>query len=246
VAADDPVALCAHGSALWHRLGLSALGVEWEERDGVGRRLGDASPVYLGALTLASSVPASALADAVAGLSGRVGVCDSWETLDLSAFGFRRAWVHAWMLRSPAPVRTPVPPGLHVVAARTPADVMVFEQTVFEAADGRFEESWRGTVHPASTSLSVPGVTLFTGWLDGVPVGTSLAAVDGRVVQVSGVAVMPSARRRGVGTALTAAAVAVAPELPAVLDSTTLGHGVYLGLGFRDVGRNAIWERRPV
>jgi hypothetical protein len=28
-----------------------------------------------------------------------------------------------------------------------------------------------------------------------------------------------------------------------VLDGTELGHGVYLGLGFRDVGLNTLWER---
>jgi hypothetical protein len=238
----EAVALCAHGDSLWHRLGLSALGVGWEERDGIARRTGAASEVYLGAITLSPAVTAAQLDAAVAGLEGSFRVCDSFERLDLGPLGWRRAWTHPWMLRPPSPVTAPAVEGLRVAAVRTAVEVGIFERTIFEAADGNPDWAPPGTVHPPQ-SLRVPGLTLFIAWLDGEPVGTSLAAVDDRVVQVSGVSVLRRARRRGVGAVVTAAAVAVAPDRPAVLDSTSLGHGVYLGLGFRDVGRNTLWER---
>jgi GNAT superfamily N-acetyltransferase len=239
----DAVALCAHGDSLWHRLGLSALGVGWEERDGIAWRAGPASEVYLGAMTLSPAATASQLSAAVAGLDGRFRVCDSYHRLDLGPLGWRRAWTHPWMLRPPSPVDAPAFEGLRVAPVRTAAELGVFERTIFEAADGNPDWAPPGTVHPAPQTLHVPGLTLFIAWLDGLPVGTSLAAVDDRMVQVSAVSVLAQARRRGVGAAVTAAAVAVAPDRPAVLDSTELGHGVYLGLGFRDVGLNALWER---
>jgi len=239
----EAVALCVHGESLWHRLGLSALGVGWEERDGVARRTGDAAVVFLGAMTLDASATAAQLDAAVRGLSGRVMVRDSFAVLDLAPLGWRRWRMHPWMLREPAPVAEPRVEGLEVRPVTTSDEVRLFERTIFAAADGDPDWAPAGSVHPAPQTLHVPGLTLFLAWLDGEPVGTALAAVDARVVQVSAVSVMEPARRRGVGTALTAACVALHPGLPAVLDSTDLGHGVYRGLGFGDVGESVLWER---
>jgi GNAT superfamily N-acetyltransferase len=242
---DDATAveLCIHGDSLWHRLGLSARGVGWEERDGIARRTGAASEVFLAAMTLSPWVTAEQLDAGVAGLGGLVRVCDSYDHLALATLGWRRAWTHPWMLRAPAPVVVPEVEGLRVARVETAEEVGVFERTIFVAADGNPDWAPRGSVHPAPQSLHVAGLALFVAWLNGEPVGTSLAAVDERVVQVSAVSVLQGARRRGVGAAVTAAAVALAPDRPAVLDSTDLGHGVYARLGFRDVGLNTIWER---
>jgi GNAT superfamily N-acetyltransferase len=147
------------------------------------------------------------------------------------------------MLRPPGPVAAPRVEGLSVRAVATADEVRLFERTIFGAADGNPDWAPAGSVHPAEETLRVAGLTLFLAWLDGEPVGTALAAVDSRVVQVSAVSVQERARRRGVASALTAACIGVAPELPAVLDSTDLGHGVYLRLGFGDVGESVLWER---
>jgi GNAT superfamily N-acetyltransferase len=188
-------------------------------------------------------VTAQELVAAVADLDGRVHVCDSWNHLDLAPLGWRRIWTHPWMLRPPGPLHMRAIDGLHVAAVRTADEVRVFERTIFEAADGRPDSLPVGSVHPAPQSLHVPGLTLFVAWLDGEPVGTSLAAADEHCVQVSAVSVLARARRRGVGAALSAAAAAVAPHLPAVLDSTEMGEGVYRALGFREVGHTTLWQR---
>jgi GNAT superfamily N-acetyltransferase len=243
VTPGEAVALCIHGESTWHRLGLSALGVGWEERDRIAWRTGQTVVVFLGAMTLDARATAAQLDAVVGGLDGRVIVRDSHAVLDMAPLGWRRWRVHPWMLREPGPVRVPRVPGLEVRPVATAEEVRLFERTVFGAADGNPDWAPAGSVHPAPQTLHVPGLTLFLAWLDGEPVGTALAAVDSRVVQVSAVAVEGGARRRGVGSALTAACVGVAPSLPAVLDSTDLGHGVYLGLGFRDVGESVLWER---
>jgi GNAT superfamily N-acetyltransferase len=239
----DPVALAARGESVWHRLGLRALGIGWFEDGTVAWRTGSCSPVFLGALSLRAGVPAERLAGAVASLAGEVAVRDTGGAEDLGPFGFTLQAREPWMLRPPGPVpEAPLPPGLVVVPCRTPAEVEVFERTSVEAFTGSLSSWTPGDVHPAA-SPHVPGLTLLLASLDGHPVGTAIAATDGTVLNVAGVAVLKSARRQGIGTAITAACLAIAPDLPAVLSSSEEGHPVYRSLGFTDAGPSALWWR---
>ncbi len=81
-------------------------------------------------------------------------------------------------------------------------------------------------------------VRLFTASLEGRKVGTSIAIRSGDVGGVYNVGVVEEARRRGVGSALTWAAVdtsrAWGCEL-AVLQSTAMAHAMYEAMGFRTV-----------
>lgn len=98
---------------------------------------------------------------------------------------------------------------------------------------------------------------LGTGWEPEAPVDDSLARrfvfayaemarrTGGRVLDVDWVAVLPQARGRGYGGAVTSAALAVAPELPAMLISSDDGHPVYRRLGFWDLFRATMWEHPP-
>ncbi len=235
--------LCVHGESLWHRLGLSALGIAWVEEGTVARRTADAVPVYLAAMSLLPQATAAELAAAAEALHGQVFVSDSFGGLDLTPLGWRLGVTQPWMLREPPQPAPVLPAGLRIAPVGTPEEVATFERTIFTAADGNPDWAPRGSVHPAATSLDVAGLTLLLAWLDGRPVGTALAAVDSRVVQVSAVSVLPEARRRGIGAALTQAAATLAPELPAVLSATRMGHGVYAGLGYRDAGSRALWGR---
>jgi len=74
--------------------------------------------------------------------------------------------------------------------------------------------------------------------LDDRPVGGSLGLMAGDVLGIYNVAVVPAARGRGIGRAVTLAALrdglARGCRL-AVLESTAMGHSIYVGLGFRDV-----------
>ena len=249
----DPVALAARGESLWHRLGLAAHGVGWVERGDVARRTRPATPVFLGALSLRPGVPAAHLAAAVQNLEGEVAVRDAGGTEDLGPFGFVLQAREPWMLRQPAPL-TPdtapgpaaagsAPAGLEVAPCRRPAEVELFERTSVEAFTGTTAGWVPGAIHPPAASLGVPGLTLFLARLHGQPVGTAIAAADGTVLNVAGVAVVRPARRQGIGTRLTLACLALAPSLPAVLSSSEDGHSVYRNLGFADVGPSALWWR---
>ncbi len=70
---------------------------------------------------------------------------------------------------------------------------------------------------------------------------------DGSVV-IGNVAVREEARGRGIGTAVTAAVLAAAQErdaTDAVLVSSEIGHSVYRGLGFVDIGTQTTWTWAP-
>jgi hypothetical protein len=243
----DPVALAARGESVWHRLGLGALGIGWVEDGTVARRTEAASPVFLGALSLRAGVPAARLAAAVEGLATEVVVRDSGGTEDLAPFGFVLQGREPWMLRPPGPVDAdPGPPGLVVAPCRTPAEVELFERTSVEGFTGSASGWTRGAIHPPAASLRVPGLTLLLARLDGRPAGTAIAATDGTVLNVGGVAVVQPARHQGVGTRLTAACLATAPTLPAVLSSSDEGHPLYRTLGFTDAGPTTLWWRPPV
>ena len=98
-----------------------------------------------------------------------------------------------------------------------------------------------------SPSLAAdPDVQLFVGRLDGTPVGTSIAIRSRDASGVYNVGTIPSARRRGVGAALTWAAVEAGRALghdTVVLQSSSMGLPLYSGLGFRTVAPYVVFRK---
>jgi GNAT superfamily N-acetyltransferase len=91
-----------------------------------------------------------------------------------------------------------------------------------------------------------PDVQAFTAYLEGRPVGSSLAIRTGDVCGVYSVGTRPEARRRGVGTAATWAAVSAGVGWGCslvVLQSSEMGYPVYLGMGFEVLKRYAVLHR---
>lgn len=81
-------------------------------------------------------------------------------------------------------------------------------------------------------------VRAFVGRLDGRLVGYSLAIRSSVTTGVYNVGTLPAARRRGVGTALTWAAVAAGREMGfdcAVLQSSEMAVSMYEAMGFRTI-----------
>lgn len=87
-------------------------------------------------------------------------------------------------------------------------------------------------------SVTMPGVTLHLGLLDGRPVARSMGMLLGELVAVHNVYVAPDFRKRGFGSALTAAAIAAGARegaTGACLEATILGFPVYEAMGFRKI-----------
>ncbi|RAQ95763.1 GNAT family N-acetyltransferase [Thermogemmatispora tikiterensis] len=85
----------------------------------------------------------------------------------------------------------------------------------------------------------LPGqqVRYLLGFWHGEPVGTALLTFGGDLAGLYGVATLPQARRRGVGTAMTLAAMRTAEQLGyrrATLQATPMGLNVYRRLGWQE------------
>lgn len=89
--------------------------------------------------------------------------------------------------------------------------------------------------------LATPGLRLLVRTEYSRPVAAGFAYDDRRSLGIYWLATLPARRRRGHGSALTAAAVGLAPQRPAVLSTTPAGLSVYLRLGFEVVGETTWW-----
>ena len=140
------------------------------------------------------------------------------------------------------PVPEPPPPAANVTVAEVGRD-----QLVDTAGGLGFSHELAEAVFSPSFA-SDPDVRLFTGGLDGRPAGYSIAIRSGGMSGVYAVGVARGARRRGVGTALTWAAVDAGRgwDCEAVtLQSSEMALGMYGAMGFRTVLRYADF-REPV
>jgi ribosomal protein S18 acetylase RimI-like enzyme len=111
------------------------------------------------------------------------------------------------------------------------------------AAFGGAADLTRGFVPDAI--LSDPDQRVYVARLDGEVVAAAESALVDGVLGIFGVAVVPEARRRGIGAAITAHVVADRRDDAdlAVLESSEMGEGVYGRLGFRTLMTREVWAR---
>ena len=86
----------------------------------------------------------------------------------------------------------------------------------------------------------------YLGRLEGRPVATASLFLAAGVAGIYFVSTAPEARRRGIGAAITRAALEGARALgcrTAVLGASAPGHGLYRRLGFEDVCAIEVYER---
>ena len=147
-------------------------------------------------------------------------------------------WITPGMVLDPVPDRTPAPPeGLRIELVREgPGGSAGLE--AFHVAFGS-GPVFRSAL-PEST-LRDDRFRLIVGWDADGPATCSIAVRSAREFGVYAVGTVEHARRRGYGTAITWAALAVGRDAwglsTAVLQSSELGLGVYSKMGFVEVCR---------
>lgn len=147
------------------------------------------------------------------------------------------------MVLHPIAASPPPPPDVSVDAV-TPAGMDEFITVSIEG--GMPPDAARRLYSPSFAAD--PDVRLFIGRLEGQAVGTSAAIRGGDVSGVYAVGTRPPARRRGVGTALTWAAVDAGRDWGCdtiVLDASEMGLPIYEAMGFRTVVRYAAFSLLP-
>lgn len=136
----------------------------------------------------------------------------------------------------------PLPPGLSI------ATEMEMEPwaSVFVAVFGR--PAAEAAVWLDAYAACGPEWTHFVAMLDEVPVATTSLLMAGELAGIYHVATLPHARGRGIGAAITTAALRharAAGATTAVLQSSEMGFNVYRSIGFAPAGALSLYDWRP-
>jgi len=230
----DPIGLCALADAEFHRAVYGALGINVVTAGGMWWAKRPASPVMMTGGTVAPTIDLTKVPDIRE-------FRDSWGVLELQS-PWHSEPDQPWMLRAAGHIEMPDVEGLTIDRAVDPAAVLAFERATVEIGGG-LPGHYDGAIHPAESTAALSQLHLLIGNVAGEIVATALAAVTDVAVSIQAVSTRKDVRGRGIGGAMTAAAIAVAPDLPATLTASDLGYPVYRRLGFRDVGRGIVWRR---
>lgn len=145
-----------------------------------------------------------------------------------------------------------LPAGLEIVPVRDEAtlrefiNVLALEMGVPAGSPNpaaRHHAALLEAIPPTLASEPIP--LRYLGLLDGRPVATSRIAIDGGVAGLYAVATLPNVRGRGIGRALTIAALQAGRALGyriAVLQASDDGLPVYRRIGFRTIFDYAVYQ----
>jgi hypothetical protein len=177
---------------------------------------------------------------------GEVLLVSAWPTGDLRSYGWRLMGHPPLHLLPAGATPRPAPPGLAISEVRDRAGLHAWERVVIEGypLEGLADAPPGAIVNDAW--LTDPRRRLWVGWSDGRPVCASSAWIEQGINDVTLVATIPTARRRGFGEALTWRATLADPALPAMLLSSDDGRPVYERMGYLPILRMTLWYRpRP-
>ena len=232
----------AANMARWHATSVEALGQASLWYPGLWATNGAIPALYLNAIVfgpreiehLASFVAASPS-------TKRLAIADSTNQLDLAPLGLVRERAHPCFWRTPGPTGEPPMPGELEILEVTSADVLAeFEATSVVGFEG---ESVPRFAHHAPGVLADPCYRLWLGSVQGLGVGAAMAYVADDLIGIYGVTVVPGARRRGYGAALTWRAIQADPRLPATLQPSDMAVRMYRRLGLAPIGHLSGWHR---
>ena len=173
------------------------------------------------------------------GTGGPYMVFSSWRTGDWSRFGLLPVG-HPPLMFRPTGRTDPTVEGLEVVEVTDAEDLAVFEHTLVDAYPVPEMQPWTEAAYLRPAVLDTPW-RLFLGLVEGRPVATSAAYSTGSITLVEFVSTAPEARGRGIGSALTAVASSIDPDLPAMLIASDHGQRAYAGLGYLRLQRQTLW-----
>ena len=129
----------------------------------------------------------------------------------------------------------------------TPEQVRDYGTVVAEANDDPGERERAGLLFHDRTILA-PHIAAFVVYLGGAPVSCAMTLVSHGVAGVYYVATVASARRRGLGDALTRVAARAGFELgarAAWLGASDMGADLYRRIGFSDLGSTIVEYESP-
>ena len=177
---------------------------------------------------------------------GDVLLVSAWPTEDLHPSGWSLMGHPPVFLLPTGAVSRDAPSDLDIEEVRDLEALHAWERVVIEGYPlDALAGAPAGTV-TAESWLEEPRLRLWVGWQGNRPVSASSAWNEHGINNVTLVATIPDARRRGYGEALTWLAARADPSLPAMLISSDDGRPVYDRMGFLPMQRITLWYRaRP-
>jgi hypothetical protein len=165
----------------------------------------------------------------------------AWPTPDLGPIGFSPMGHPPLMVRLAGGPFPPAPPELRIVPVDDNRTAFDYERALIYGYPAPQLQPVTEVTLVTPRALDAPGWHHFVGYVDAEPVASGSGYVGDRLVRVDNIATLESARGKGYGLALTAAAAAVDPSKPATLVASDLGRGVYERLGFLAMSRSTYW-----
>jgi GNAT superfamily N-acetyltransferase len=173
-------------------------------------------------------------------------VCETFDRVDLSeAAGAPSSLFHRttgrWYVRRPQEDRggEGAPQDLQIITVRDEDDLHDYEKATCAA--------FRAPPPVAPFEIHAPGILedpamhVLLARVDGDIAGGAMAYETDDMIGIYGVGVVPGLRGRGYATALTQAAMALAPDRATVLQPSAEAQSLYHRLGFEEVGRFTHW-----
>ena len=163
------------------------------------------------------------------------------------AAGYAPAWTEHPMALYERPDRSALSTEVDVRVVSTRDQVLDYGRVVAEANDDPGERERAGLLFHDRTIL-LPHVAAFVAYIDGAPVSCAMTLVSHGVAGVFYVATVASARRRGLGDALTREAARAGFELgarAAWLGASEMGAELYRRIGFSDLGTTIVEYESP-
>ncbi len=166
----------------------------------------------------------------------------AWPTPDLTPHGLSLVGHPPLMFRAPSLAADTAPGDLDVRWVSGPAELADAEQVIVDGYPMPDMQPFSpGQLYvPELLATSTRVVVAYDA---GIPVATAAAHSSSGVTLVEGVAVMPAARGKGAGAAVTLAATTAFPDQGAVLIASDDGQPVYARLGYVRVERWTVWIR---
>ncbi len=232
----------------WTESSVRALGVPAFQSPSLWWRKPGGSPIYLAALILDPDAPDSLILDELDEVRGAWGpspisLYDCWATRDLGDGGYERRFETPWYLRPASPIApSPLPPGLSIESVTTSDHLADFERATclgFETSEADLPARFG---QHAEATLEDPGMYYLNARLGGQVVASTSAYATEDMLGIYGISTLPAFRRRGYGTALVHAAVALRPDLPASVHPDPPSVPMYTSWGFTRANEIAAWQ----
>jgi GNAT superfamily N-acetyltransferase len=175
--------------------------------------------------------------------SGTVFLFSPWPTPDLRPYGWTLLDHQPLMLRPAGGEAPPPPPELRIEEVRDEESLRAFEVAIVRGfMMPELEAQGPGAAFSAEI-LTDARQRLWVGWQEDWPVGAAATFVAAGINDVTLVATVPEARRRGYGAALTWRATLADPALPSLLLATEEGRPIYEHMGYMSLFRFTLWSR---